>query len=386
MSTMGTLSGGRGSNVGRGAIVILLAVVAFALTSLMAPASATSDVATGRITGANRYETAARVAGGAFPSGATNAIVASGTNFPDALSASYLAGALGAPILYTDPATLSPDTYNALLALGTRSVTVVGGAGAVSENVVQQLASIPSPAGGTLAVARIGGVDRFETNRRIVAQPGTTRVGSVAGARTALVASGAAFPDALAAGPMAFSNGLPILLTSPTSLSPSVPRSIQDLGIARVVILGGEGAVSSAVATQLAGYADVQRIAGVDRFDTSSKVARFEIDALGFSNTQLLLTSGLQFPDALAAGPLGGVAHIPVLLAFGDGLREATQAHLDAYKDTLVALLALGGTGAISDADLAAAAYWAGRGRTFTPGSTTSSTSSSSTGGLPHTT
>lgn len=384
MSTVGTVGGGRGSSFRRGAVVIALAVVAFTVSGLMAPASATPDVVTSRINGANRYETAAQVAIGAFPSGTANAIVVSGTNFPDALSASYIAGALAAPILFTDRSTLSPETYYALGTLGVRAVTIVGGPDAVSENVARQIATMPSPAGGTMPVARIGGTDRYDTNHKVVMAPGTTRVGLVNGVRTALVASGANYPDALASGPMSYASALPLLLTQPTSLAPSVTRMIQDLSIKRVIILGGENAVSSSVASQLASFAEVHRLAGADRFETSSLIARFEIDGLGFSNAQLLLTNGAQFADALAGGPLGGVIRTPILLAFGGGLRQATQDHLDSYKSTLKTLVALGGTTAITDADLAAAAFYAGRGQGPTP-PPPSSTSTTFNPALPRT-
>ena len=91
---------------------IFLASAAFAGTGLTANASATSIT---RISGSTRYETMAMVSQTAFPSAASKAaVVASGSSFPDALAASSLAGHLNAPILLTDPKTLSNATANEL--------------------------------------------------------------------------------------------------------------------------------------------------------------------------------------------------------------------------------------------------------------------------------
>ncbi|MDZ4179722.1 MAG: PQQ-dependent sugar dehydrogenase, partial [Coriobacteriia bacterium] len=67
-----------------------------------------------RIAGANRYQTAAAIARAAFPSGSSTAVVATGEQFPDALAASGLAGALGAPVLLTTANSAHPALLSAL--------------------------------------------------------------------------------------------------------------------------------------------------------------------------------------------------------------------------------------------------------------------------------
>lgn len=92
---------------------IFIASVTFAGTSLTANAAATSIT---RISGNTRYETMGMVSRAAFLSAPPSkaAVVASGTDFPDALAASSLAGHLNAPILLTDPKSLSNETANEL--------------------------------------------------------------------------------------------------------------------------------------------------------------------------------------------------------------------------------------------------------------------------------
>jgi hypothetical protein len=114
-------------------------------------------------------------------------------------------------------------------------------------------------------------------------------------------------------------------------------------GSGTVIILGGDRAVSTDVETELrdAGYA-VERIAGGDRFETAAKVA----DAMP-PVAPVVLATGREFPDALAAGAgataIGGV----VLLTDGEQIPAATQAALDAR--TGVDRFAVGGPAAAAD-------------------------------------
>ncbi|MGN6524547.1 MAG: cell wall-binding repeat-containing protein, partial [Actinomycetes bacterium] len=70
-----------------------------------AQAATDSDVAVPltRVAGDDRWETAAQIAAATYPNGAETVLLANGDrgSFADALSASYLAGALHAPILLT---------------------------------------------------------------------------------------------------------------------------------------------------------------------------------------------------------------------------------------------------------------------------------------------
>src|SRR5581483_2838211 len=201
-----------------------------------------------RYAGTNRYDTAAQVATGTFTT-ADNVVIASGASFADALSGNYLAGNLGAPILLTDPTTLSGETATALGTLKTRSVDVLGGPGAVSDAVVSAIAAMTSTnaAGGKITVTRIFGASRYDTDKAVVETPPAAYVATIGGKKTAMLASGLGFPDALAGGALAFGAALPILLTDPATLSPQAAAAIHDLGITQVLILGGPAAVSTSV-------------------------------------------------------------------------------------------------------------------------------------------
>lgn len=108
-------------------------------------------------------------------------------------------------------------------------------------------------------------------------------------------------------------------------------------------LLGGTSAIPASIATELAGmgYRSV-RFAGADRYGTAVAVA----DALGDPQTVLLAT-GTNYPDALAAGP--AAAHIggAVLLTDGSGLPAATAGYLSTHPAGSV--YAIGGPAAVAD-------------------------------------
>jgi hypothetical protein len=93
-----------------------------------------------RLQGPNRYETAASVSRYAFPNGAPVVIVASGTNFPDALVAAPF-GVRG-PILLTEKDRLPIATANEIKRLGAKEIIIVGGLSAVSQSVEADLKSL----------------------------------------------------------------------------------------------------------------------------------------------------------------------------------------------------------------------------------------------------
>jgi putative cell wall-binding protein len=151
------------------------------------------------------------------------------------------------------------------------------------------------------------------------------------------------YPDALVGAPLAAAKNAPLLLTDGSTLaaatSAEIARVLTSGGT--VYILGGVGAVPAAVASQLtdSGY-HVVRYAGADRFATAVAVA----GALGNPGT-VLLASGENYPDALAAGPAAAHVHGAVLLTDGTVIPAATKSYL--AKATTV--YAIGGPAAAAD-------------------------------------
>ncbi len=193
-----------------------------------------------RVAGADRYATAAALArsGAARPD---TVLLATGTNFPDALAAAATAARLDAVLLLTDPHQLPQVTEQGIEALQPTRVLVLGGPTAVAGAVLDQVRRL-----GVGTVERVAGADRYAT--------------AVAAARHAFtdttpvvhLATGEAFPDALAGAPAATRAGGPVLLTRPDRLPEVVAGALRDLAPSRVVVLGGAAAVSQAVLDSVA--------------------------------------------------------------------------------------------------------------------------------------
>jgi putative cell wall-binding protein len=196
-----------------------------------------------RDAGADRWATSAAVSADAFPNGASTVYVATGVNFPDALSGAAMAATAAnrGPILLV-PGTSIPDSVTAELhrlkssSTPISRVVVLGGTTAVSASVASQLAQYGP-------VTRLSGGSRFETSAAVSAA-------TYASTGTVFIATGTNFPDALAGAPVAARNGAPILLVLPNTTPAAIQAEIDRLGATRIVVLGGSSAVGAgAIAT-----------------------------------------------------------------------------------------------------------------------------------------
>lgn len=318
-----------------------------------------------RLAGSDRYATAAAVAHYAFSCGASTAIIATGDNFPDALAGSYLAGSQAAPILLTTTSAPVPQpTLDALSTLKVKNVILLGGYDAISPNVQAQLAATPSSApsqSGNLTVSRIAGPNRYDTMGQVAARPGVAHVGTVGGKRTAVIADGLNFPDALSAGPISYRSAFPVILTDPDGLTPEAAQALTGLSIQQVLVEGGTAAVSANVehAINAMGIPTLQRFEGRDRSMTSQLTADYAATYLGYSPTHFDVATGLQAlggADSLSGGPLGGVSAAPQLITLSADNPGHVTVFAQEHCRTEVSGVALGGTNALSDASLSATA------------------------------
>jgi putative cell wall-binding protein len=189
-----------------------------------------------RIDGADRFEVSRAVIDYAFgESGAPFAYVATGSNFPDALSASAAGGSFGAPVLLVNGAAAEADaaTKATLMGLGVASVKIAGGPASVSPGIESSLASVAP-------VTRLAGADRFEASISIN-KDAFTRATDV------FVATGLTFPDALAGAALAASSTAPLYVVPSTCVPQAALTDIAALNPDRVTLLGGPNSLSAAV-------------------------------------------------------------------------------------------------------------------------------------------
>lgn len=192
---------------------------------------------------------------------------------------------------------------------------------------------------GFTAISNIAGQDRYAT--AIAASAKQWQPGS---AGAVVLASGTGFADALTGVPLAAQAHGPLLLTDPSRLADATRHEIDRVlgggsSGKTIYVLGGAKAVSTNVDAQLkaAGY-HVVRYGGVDRYATALEVAREVMKASG----QVVVASGVNFPDALSAGPLAARKGAAIVLSGDGALDPATAAFVSAHQS----ITAVGGPAA----------------------------------------
>ena len=196
-------------------------------------------------------------------------------------------------------------------------------------------ATNPTP----INVERISGNDRYATAIKI-SQTGWTSADRV------VLASGEVFADALAGTVLSQTKGgsIPLLLNPSNMLDPRVLAELQRLEAGQVTILGGTGAISAQVQTDLekAGL-QVDRTFGANRYETAAQIAL----EVGAKDQIAFLVNGEAFPDALSISSYATVQQIPILMTEKNSLPSNT---LDALASlNIKTVYILGGTGVVSD-------------------------------------
>ncbi|MFC4244629.1 cell wall-binding repeat-containing protein [Gryllotalpicola reticulitermitis] len=287
-----------------------------------------------RVAGSDRWATAVAASKAQFPNGASTVLIASGANYPDALSAAPAAAKLSGDLLLTAPTSLPPSVASELRRLKPTRVYLVGGTNAISATVATEVRADTG-----VAPRRVSGTDRYATSAAIAAA-------FFPSAKTAFAATGAGFPDALSAAGAASSLGAPVLLVPGASSAPTAPVAAQltRLRPSTLYIVGGTTVVSPALQSTLAKTGTVTRLSGSDRWATSVAVAK----KFHPSATQAVVASGANFPDALVGSVLAGSRGAGLLLSSptcmpGVVVRELTAMHASA-------LTLMGGTAGLSSA------------------------------------
>jgi len=288
-----------------------------------------------RLSGADRYGTAAPISASAFVPGVPVAYIATGASHADALAGGPAAAMGGGPVLLTWPGGLPGATTIELARLKPGRIVVLGGPSAVSDGVFRALRTYT-----TGAVTRIGGADRYGTAAAISAAVFAPQ------APVVYIATGANYPDALGAGAAASRAKAPILLTRSNLLPPATIAELTRLKPGRIIIVGGPAAVSAAVMSQLNGFApSVVRISGADRYGTATALSAATYAANSVST--VYIATGRAFPDGLAAAPVAGLQQAPLLLV-SSSVPPSVTAELLRLDPTRVVFV--GGSAAVSAA------------------------------------
>ena len=190
------------------------------------------------------------------------------------------------------------------------------------------------PSAGNL-VERLDGLDRIATAVQAStwtwANNGTVTTPPIAGypttiahrqANVAVIARQDLFADALSGSALAAREGGPLLLTQTSGLDPRTLTEMQRILApgSFVYVLGQQAAISVKTEAQIdaAGFR-VIRVGGVDRFETSVDIAETIVPTYTTDPVTILAATGMNFPDALAAGAVAGSRKNTVVVLTRDG-------------------------------------------------------------------
>ncbi|MDQ0859701.1 cell wall-binding repeat-containing protein [Bacillus sp. V2I10] len=308
----------------------------FALSLPFAQVSAAETAPTYRYAGEDRFKTSVALADEWVESDV--AVLATGRNYPDALSATPLAAKHGAPLLLTDKNSVPSSVITKLKELGVTKVYLIGGTGVISTAVDTQLKNA-----GVKTVTRIAGTDRYDTSVKVAKE-----VGLETG--TLVVASGENYPDALSIAPFAGIIQSPILLTRSTDL-PGVVKNYVKAADADFAIIAGGSAVVSEKATET--LPETIRLGGSNRYATNTQIVDFAVESGIYDMDSPFIATGTNFPDALSASALAADWFNGVILTDPNEPKATTKQTIQKYADLAVEYEIVGGVKALPDSTIA---------------------------------
>lgn len=250
-----------------------------------------------RFGGNDRYDTSLNIFKSNWVS-CDYALITTGEDFADALSAAPLAKKYNAPVILTKPDALSIDMESQINKAGVKNIFIIGGIGAISKDIENKIISMG------ITVNRIQGADRYSTSLEIAKYLNPKG--------EAVIATGENFPDALSVAPIAASNEMPILLVNKNRISSEVTKYIKDNGIKKTYIIGGDGVISTEYENYISRFTTVKRLYGSNRYKTNINVLTFFQDRLKLS--EIYYATGLNFPDALSGSVLAAAGNHPIVL------------------------------------------------------------------------
>ena len=301
-----------------------------------------------RLAGADRTATAVALSRAAWSGESRAVLIVPAGSHVEALVAAPLAGHIDSPILLSGPDGLSPTVAEEVERLDPLSAYVIGGSDVLGEQVMDDLADA-----GVRNLARIEGDDRYELSAAVAAEiasyPDMPEVEQVILALGDAEEASRAWPDALSASALAAHTATPVLLTEGDRLPDAVADFLTDTRPDEVIVVGGTAAIREDVAEEAAALAggDLTRLSGQTRYATSAVVAQAARDA-GLRADDVLVATGLNYPDALAAGPAAARMLAPLVLVDGlnpDGAPESVGWLLDNSS----AVTVVGGTAVVTD-------------------------------------
>lgn len=218
-------------------------VISNSVASKVATAAGKGASGYHRLAGANRYDTSVRIFDTFFAgTNPTTVFVATGSNFPDALSAAAAGGAMNAPVLLVNGSgagSLNASQAGALSKSKAKTVQIVGGGGVVNEGLAGDIRA------RGYATNRLYDSNRYGTNAAVNKYV-SAQVGS--GVSNLWIATGSNFPDALSAAAPAGTADARLVLSPGGCVPKDSISGVSKESLDKVHLVGGTGALNQEVA------------------------------------------------------------------------------------------------------------------------------------------
>ena len=157
----------------------------------------------------------------------------------------------------------------------------------------------------------------------------------------AILTTGENWADALAASGLAGSLDCPILLTESDSLPVVTASAISSLGVKKIIILGGQTAVSADIekAIEELGVVIEERLEGSSRYDTQVAIFNYGLNMGYWTPGEVIVACGADgcFADALSISPVAYARKMPIFITDSSGYLNnmQKQALINGAKDGL---------------------------------------------------
>ena len=286
-----------------------------------------------RIYGKSRYETAMLQADALKEilglEKFNSIIVATGTNYADALSGAYLGYVKGAPILLVhDSVIKAVNNYIKENLAEEGTVYLLGGEKVVPDAVTEGLTGVQTK--------RLSGPDRYKTNLAILKEAGVS-------AEDIIVCTGNGFADSLSAS----AAKLPILLVN-MALDADQMEYLKTLNTEKFYLAGGTGVISEGLEAYIKdNFGTVERLGGKNRYETSVMIAEVFFE----KPDGAVVAFAKNYPDGLCGGTAAAYLNSPLLLVDDANIDNAVKY---AVKAEIKKGLVLGGPTLVSDASVRA--------------------------------
>lgn len=283
-------------------VTIALLLTAMILPTTMSEAKSQNVY---RIAGRTRIATSAEISKSVY-SKSENVVLASGSNFADALSAGQLASALDAPLLLSSKDKLDSETENEINRLKAKNVYIVGGDLTIKKSSVDSYLKKKN-----IKVTRLEGDNRYQTSQKVM---GKTK--EFINPEYLLIASGKDFPDALAATSFMVNHKSVMVLSDGNSYPKSNLKEIAIGGKKQLPLDNFKG----------------ERISGRSRYETALAIAKRSFN----DNRNVVLSSGQVFADSLSAVSLTKKHNAPIILTEFENLTNNTKEYLNKRENIYI--------------------------------------------------